>query len=44
MLGIIGEYLGRTFLTANRKPQGLVRTVERARLAAAVSRSRDQRT
>lgn len=25
MLGIIGEYLGRLFLTANRKPQALVR-------------------
>ena len=25
MLGIIGEYLGRLFLTANRKPQSLVR-------------------
>ena len=27
MLGIIGEYLGRLFLTANRKPQSLVREV-----------------
>lgn len=27
MLGIIGEYLGRLFLTVNRKPQSLVREV-----------------
>jgi undecaprenyl-phosphate 4-deoxy-4-formamido-L-arabinose transferase len=27
MLGIIGEYLGRLFLTVNRKPQALVREV-----------------
>lgn len=37
MLGIIGEYLGRTFLTANRKPQGLVRAVEHARMPASVA-------
>ncbi len=37
MLGIIGEYLGRTFLTANRKPQGLIRAVERGRPPAAIS-------
>ena len=29
MLGIIGEYLGRLFLTINRKPQSLVREVVR---------------
>lgn len=29
MLGMIGEYLGRLFLTVNRKPQGIVRTVYR---------------
>ena len=29
MLGIIGEYLGRLFLTANRKPQSLVREIVR---------------
>ena len=29
MLGIIGEYLGRLFLTANRKPQALVREIVR---------------
>jgi glycosyltransferase involved in cell wall biosynthesis len=27
MLGILGEYLGRLFLTANRKPQSLVREI-----------------
>ena len=27
LLGILGEYLGRLFLTANRKPQSLVREV-----------------
>lgn len=27
MLGIIGEYLGRLFLTANRKPQSIVREI-----------------
>ncbi len=30
MLGLIGEYLGRMFLTVNRRPQSVVRTVERA--------------
>jgi undecaprenyl-phosphate 4-deoxy-4-formamido-L-arabinose transferase len=29
MLGIIGEYLGRLYLTANRKPQSVVRDVTR---------------
>jgi undecaprenyl-phosphate 4-deoxy-4-formamido-L-arabinose transferase len=29
MLGIIGEYVGRTFLSANGKPQGTVRSVLR---------------
>ena len=29
ILGVLGEYVGRTFLTANGKPQGTVRTVER---------------
>ena len=31
MLGLIGEYLGRLFLTINRKPQGIVRDVYRSR-------------
>jgi glycosyltransferase involved in cell wall biosynthesis len=30
ILGIVGEYLGRLYLTANRKPQSVVRTVARA--------------
>jgi undecaprenyl-phosphate 4-deoxy-4-formamido-L-arabinose transferase len=29
MLGIVGEYLGHLFLTVNRKPQYVVRDVER---------------
>ena len=29
MLGIIGEYLGRMFLTINKKPQFVVRDIER---------------
>src|SRR5262249_18862474 len=29
MLGVLGEYVGRTFLSANGKPQGTVRTIER---------------
>ncbi len=29
VLGVLGEYVGRTFLTANGKPQGAVRIVER---------------
>lgn len=28
MLGLIGEYLGRTFLTVNNRPQSVVRSVE----------------
>jgi undecaprenyl-phosphate 4-deoxy-4-formamido-L-arabinose transferase len=30
ILGIVGEYLGRLYLTANRKPQSIVKTVVRA--------------
>jgi len=29
ILGILGEYLGRTFMTGNRRPQGIVREVAR---------------
>jgi glycosyltransferase involved in cell wall biosynthesis len=29
ILGLIGEYLGRMFLTVNRRPQSVVRSVER---------------
>ena len=30
MLGLIGEYIGRMFLTVNRRPQSVVRVVERS--------------
>jgi undecaprenyl-phosphate 4-deoxy-4-formamido-L-arabinose transferase len=30
ILGVMGEYLGRTFLSANGKPQGTIRLVERS--------------
>src|ERR1700688_788396 len=30
ILGIVGEYLGRLYLTANKKPQSVVRSVKRA--------------
>ena len=29
ILGVLGEYVGRTFLSANGKPQGTVRAIER---------------
>jgi undecaprenyl-phosphate 4-deoxy-4-formamido-L-arabinose transferase len=29
VLGVMGEYIGRTFLSANGKPQGTVRLIER---------------
>ena len=34
ILGIIGEYLGRLYLTANLKPQSVIREVRRAELRA----------
>ncbi|MCW3476444.1 glycosyltransferase family 2 protein [Rhodovastum sp. RN2-1] len=34
ILGVMGEYIGRTFLSANGKPQGTVRLVERSEAAA----------
>ncbi len=33
ILGVLGEYVGRTFLSANGKPQGTVRSVERNAVA-----------
>jgi hypothetical protein len=39
ILGVMGEYIGRTFLSANGKPQGTVRGVTRSVIAA-----RDERT
>lgn len=41
ILGILGEYVGRTFLSANGKPQGTIRVIERVtgeRLAAEAGR------
>ena len=35
MLGLIGEYLGRLYLTANRMPQSVVRDIERSDSASA---------
>ena len=32
ILGVLGEYVGRTFLSANGKPQGTVREIHRNRL------------
>lgn len=37
ILGIVGEYLGRLYLTANRKPQATVRSVTRAGPPAAAA-------
>ena len=37
ILGILGEYIGRLFLTANRKPQAVVREVIRGRSAPRTS-------
>ena len=37
ILGIVGEYLGRLYLTANRKPQSVIKTVTRASPAAATA-------
>ena len=34
ILGVLGEYVGRTFLSANGKPQGTVRSIQRNRDAA----------
>jgi undecaprenyl-phosphate 4-deoxy-4-formamido-L-arabinose transferase len=36
ILGIVGEYLGRLYLTANHKPQAVVRSVAHAEPAAGV--------
>src|SRR5437588_4720283 len=37
ILGIVGEYLGRLYLTANRKPQSIVKTVMRVEPEAAAA-------
>ena len=31
ILGVLGEYVGRTFLSANGKPQGTIRAIERSK-------------
>jgi len=36
LLGLIGEYIGRMFLTLNRRPQSVVRSVERGGPGASV--------
>jgi hypothetical protein len=41
ILGIVGEYLGRLYLTANRKPQSVVRAVTRAEPPAALPDTAD---
>ncbi len=43
ILGVVGEYVGRTFLSANGKPQGTVRAVERNPAAAALRREGEAR-
>jgi len=35
ILGIVGEYLGRLYLTANGKPQSVIREVRRSRSSCA---------
>ena len=40
ILGVVGEYLGRLFLTTNRKPQAIVRGVERNDVASDATRPR----
>lgn len=42
ILGILGEYLGRLFLTANRKPQFVVREVVRSAPELAVAPARPE--
>ena len=39
ILGIVGEYIGRLYLTANKKPQSVVRSVIRAEPVVAVPRA-----
>ncbi len=42
ILGVLGEYVGRTFLSANNKPQGTVRVIYRSAEAAAAEMSRSE--
>ena len=41
ILGVLGEYVGRTFLSANGKPQGIVRQVEHNQSRPAEDAGRD---
>ena len=43
MLGLIGEYLGRLYLTANRKPQSVIKDVTRTDSAEPPQRQTDDR-
>jgi hypothetical protein len=43
MLGLIGEYLGRLYLTANGKPQSIVKDVTRNGAAEPLLRQPDDR-
>jgi glycosyltransferase involved in cell wall biosynthesis len=43
MLGLIGEYLGRLYLTANRKPQSVIKEVMRNGAAEPLLRQPDDR-
>jgi len=38
ILGLLGEYLGRVYLTVNRRPQTIVRTVTRSEAAESSQR------
>jgi len=42
ILGVMGEYIGRTFLSANGKPQGTVRLIVRSRSARAMPVAADR--
>ncbi len=37
ILGIVGEYLGRLYLTANRKPQSVVKDISHGEPAASAA-------
>ncbi len=43
ILGIVGEYLGRLYLTANRKPQSVVKAVIRSAAGEAAASAPPQR-
>ena len=40
ILGIVGEYLGRLYLTTNRKPQSVIREVRRSEASFSPERYR----